>query len=172
MVSDGVESCDGDPLVAAGELKAKIPGIKLNVIGFATDRETHDFLGKIALRGGGTYLTADNSSDMSNAFNKELLLIKKDCLSTTFLQMSVRYNANYASTLDCWLASHEKESNSFKNDIPHRSIDNTCNQEIADVLGAREKYFWYKKEALNEKNSQIYNTLKADLNNQLKILGK
>ena len=170
LVSDGVESCDGDPLAAAGALKAGIPGIKLNVIGFTSDKKTHDFLQKIASSGGGSYLDAASSSDMVKAFNKELLAIKEDCINVTLLLVSSRYNANYIDNLNCWLAAYKKESNDFTTNLSHKPIDAECNIETADALRARQDEFWYEKEALTEKGDAAYKKIESDFNNQLKSL--
>jgi len=170
LVSDGVESCDGDPLTAAEGLKAEIPGIKLNVIGFTNDSKTQEFLEKIATVGGGSYLTASNSSDIAKAFNDELLAIKEDCLSVTLFQMYSRNNANNMSNLNCWLAAYDKESDDFTANILQNSFDTECNLEMSNALRLRQNEFWYKKEALAEKNSAIYDKIKSDFNNQLKVL--
>ena len=170
LVSDGVESCDGNPLTAAENLKIAIPDIKLNVIGFSADKETYDFLGKIATRGGGTYLTANSSADMVKAFNDELFLIKKDCVSVTFLQMALRYQANNVNNLNCWLEVSKKESDDFSINMSHKIIDQECNLEMANALKGRQNESWSKKETLAEKNSVIYNQIELDLNKQLNIL--
>jgi hypothetical protein len=170
LVSDGIESCDGNPLTSAKSLKSEIPGIKLNVIGFTSDTATHDALQKIASGGGGSYLTANNSADITKAFNDELLIIKKDCLVVTNVQMTLRYKSNYINNLNCWLSAYDKESKDFTENITDKFIGSDCNQEIANVLKARQNDFWYKKEALAEKNDAIYNKMQADFIEQLNAL--
>ena len=170
LVSDGIESCDGNALTAVEDLKAEIPNINLNVIGFTTDNGTQAFLEKIATLGNGSYLTAYNLSGIAKAFNDELLVIKKDCLSVTFSQMSLRYSANYMSNLNCWLAANKKEADDFATKIPHKSADQECNMEIANALRARQNGSWYDKEALTEKNDATYKKMEADFNNQLNVL--
>lgn len=170
LLSDGAESCNGDPLVATENLKLEIPGIKLIVIGFATDSSTQQFLTRIANAGGGLYLNANNSSEIAEAFNDQLLMIKKDCLNMTFLKMSSRYDVNKSNNLNCWLSAYKKESNDFEASVLQKSIDPECISEISDVLRVRHTEFWRQKQDLEQKNDVIYNNLKSELNNQLKSL--
>jgi hypothetical protein len=170
LVSDGVESCDGDPLAAANDLRLAIPGIKLSVIGLETDNTTRDFLTKIAVMGGGAYMDAYSSSDIAQAFNKQLLLIKEDCVNVTLLEMSLRYKSNNLNNLNCWLAASKKELDDFNVNVAQKSDDVECNQEISDAVVARQTEFWYKRRDLENKNDVIYKKIESDLNDQLKAL--
>ena len=170
LVSDGVESCDGDPLASAKNLKSEIPGIKLNVIGFTTDTKTRNFLGEITNKAGGSYLTASNSSDIAKAFNDELLVIKEDCLSVTLFQMYSRNNANNVANLNCWLGTYKKESEDFDANVSGKSFDEECGSKISDALQVRRNDFWYKKDVLVQKNDAIYKNIQTDFNSQFKAL--
>jgi len=172
LVSDGIETCDGDPLISAENLKFEVPGIKLEVIGFTKDNATRDFLKKIAIRGGGNYLSASGAAEISKALNEELLLIKKDCLYTTFYQMASRYNNNYFTNLNCWLDAQKQESNDFNLNIENKFVNAECNVEISKALGARQNEFWYQKQTLLENNQATYRKIQNEFNNQLKELDK
>jgi Mg-chelatase subunit ChlD len=170
LVSDGIESCDGDPLTSAENLKSAIPNVKLNIIGFTTDNSTRDFLKRIATGGGGSYLTASNSSDMAKAFNDELLVIKKDCINITLSRISSEYSANNLNNLNCWLAAYEKEANDFTVNILNKSNDEECNLEMSNALQTRQDESWYEKEALIEKDADAYKKIESDFNSQLQVL--
>ncbi len=68
LVTDGLESCGGDPVWAARELKEQ--GIKVHVIGFglgsAADEDTAS-LAAIASAAGGNYVTAGSSEELQFA---------------------------------------------------------------------------------------------------------
>ena len=170
LVSDGVESCGGDPLTAAKDLKLEIPGIKLIVIGFSADNKTRDFLKEIASKGGGSYLTADNSSNIAQVFNSQLLEIKKDCIRWTLSKALLAYNANNLKNQKCWLSSYKKESDDFTTNVLNKSADPECNLEISDALRARHTESWNKKQKLGEENGVIYKKIEFDLNDELKFL--
>ncbi len=171
LVSDGVESCDGNPVASAENLKLEIQGINLIVIGFAIDNQVNKILEEIAVAGGGSYLAANNSSDISKAFNDQLLVVEKDCVRTTLLKISSRYKANNLNNLNCWIDAQKKESDNFDANILEKSFDAQCNQELSDVLKARHTEFWHKIKALEEKGNETYKGVELDYNNQLKALG-
>ncbi len=170
LLSDGVESCGGDPLDAAKNIKSEIPDIKLIVIGLASDSKTNDFLKKIAEQGGGSYLPADNSSNIAKAFNDQLLIIKSDCIEMAIAKAFLMYKANDLNNLDCWHISYKKESDDFTKNIQNISSDRECNLEISDALRARHTEFWQKRQKTEEDNSIIHKKIESDLKDQLKVL--
>ncbi len=58
LLSDGKETCDGDPVAAASALNASGVKIAINVIGFDVDEETRVELEAISKAGGGKYFAA------------------------------------------------------------------------------------------------------------------
>ena len=169
LVSDGIESCDGNPLIAAEDLKLEVPGVKLNIIGFSNDYQTRASLEKIATWGGGSYISAGDSSDIASAFNDQLLVIKKDCLKMTLFKAFSMNNTNSLNNLNCWLDSYNKESQDFKANIS-KTIDAECSSEVSEALLVKDKEFWNKKQDLEEKNNAIYKNIESNLNSQLKEL--
>lgn len=170
LVSDGVESCDGNPLSAAEDLKLEIKNINLSIIGFTNDTETEKFLEKISSLGGGSYMTAFSSSQIARALNDQLRIIKEDCINGTLLKIYSRNEANNTNNLNCWLTAQKKESDDFTANISNSSLNSECSQKISDVLQLRASDFWYEKEKIKEKNSTIYEQIRADFESQLKIL--
>lgn len=170
LVSDGIESCDGDPLMVAKEISNEIPGIKLNIIGFTSDNIIQESLKKIANAGGGSYLTASNSLDINNAFNKELLAIKKECLAITLYQMYMGNKINNVKNLECWLDLYKKEADNFTNFQLNQPLNTECKTEIASALNNRRNNFWYQKEILEKENDLEYKQIELDFNTQLKDL--
>lgn len=67
MVTDGLETCDADPVAIAGQLKNSPAGITTHVIGFGTTPEEQAILQGIADAGGGQLLSAANASELSSA---------------------------------------------------------------------------------------------------------
>jgi hypothetical protein len=170
LVSDGVESCAGDPLTSAQDLKSEVPGLKLSVIGLAADYNTRGLLSSVALAGGGSYMDAGNSAEIARAFNEQLLLIKKDCVNVTVLKMTLKYENSNLTNQTCWLNATKKESEDFKTKVEQKSDNTECNQEISDAVAARQKYYWNEKQNLQDKNTATYGQIKKDLNSQLEVL--
>ena len=67
MVTDGLETCDADPVEIAGELRTSDAGIITNVIGFGTTPEEQEILSGIAEEGGGELFSSGNAGELSSA---------------------------------------------------------------------------------------------------------
>ena len=73
LVTDGEETCDGDPGAAIEALRARGFEVSLNIVGFAIDdAELAAQFGTWAELGGGRYFSANNADDLSAAIEKAL----------------------------------------------------------------------------------------------------
>lgn len=70
VLSDGLDTCDGDPEAEAAKLRAMGIDVTIHVVGFAVDAEAKAALEKIALAGGGQYFTANNAGELTDSFEK------------------------------------------------------------------------------------------------------
>lgn len=81
LVSDGEETCDGDPVEAIRTLKTQGFKVTVHVIGFDVDQATRDQLNAIASTGGGEYFDASSQDELATRLKditeKEDLLIEK-----------------------------------------------------------------------------------------------
>jgi hypothetical protein len=67
LISDGIESCDGDPCAVAGALVERNVSLRVHVVGFDVDEETRAQLQCIADRGNGEYFDAQNPEGFRTA---------------------------------------------------------------------------------------------------------
>lgn len=72
LVSDGIETCDGDPAAAARALRASDIGVVVNVIGFDVDAVAARQLRTVAEAGGGEFVAARDSAALNATFNARL----------------------------------------------------------------------------------------------------
>ncbi|MFJ6412822.1 VWA domain-containing protein [Terribacillus saccharophilus] len=72
IVSDGKETCDGDPIKAAEQAASDESGI-VNVIGFDVDEESENQLADVAEAGRGKYYAADSAADLQTTIEYEWL---------------------------------------------------------------------------------------------------
>ncbi len=80
LVSDGEESCGGDPVATAEALLAKGFKLKINVIGLDVDANTKNQLAAIATATGGQYFDARDAASLTSSLQKltqESLVIQK-----------------------------------------------------------------------------------------------
>ncbi|MEH7180334.1 vWA domain-containing protein [Neobacillus vireti] len=73
IVSDGAETCDGDPIQASKDLVAKNSNNTVNIIGFDVDGKTENQLKAVAEAGNGEYFKADSSEELKNTIQYEWL---------------------------------------------------------------------------------------------------
>jgi hypothetical protein len=67
LVTDGLETCDGDPCAAAEDLQDGDAAVTTNVVGFALNPDEQATLDCIAENGGGRLLGADDGAELSEA---------------------------------------------------------------------------------------------------------
>lgn len=72
VVSDGVETCGGDPVAEAKMLAESDLGVEVNVIGFNVDSEGQKKLKKVADEGNGKYANVKSTIDFQNTFKSML----------------------------------------------------------------------------------------------------
>lgn len=70
VVSDGIETCGGDPVAAARRLHDAAINVVVNVIGFGVDAQAAHQLEAIARAGGGEYLGADSPMELASLLNQ------------------------------------------------------------------------------------------------------
>ncbi len=69
LISDGMESCGGNPVKAIIDLKVSLINPDVFVIGLGVDRRTRRQLSQIASSSGGTYSDVKNEKDLVKAFS-------------------------------------------------------------------------------------------------------
>jgi Ca-activated chloride channel homolog len=75
LVSDGDETCDGDPAAVAGQLRAQFPNVRVSVIGFNIEQEEwRARLRTIAENGGGGYFDAADAAQLEAALQEAVSL--------------------------------------------------------------------------------------------------
>lgn len=67
LISDGIETCDGDPCSVAGLAKSAGVAMKVHVVGFDVDQDARAQLECIANAGGGQYFNASDTNGFQKA---------------------------------------------------------------------------------------------------------
>lgn len=81
LVTDGLETCDGDPCAVAAAIHNSDASIQVNVVGLGLDPDELQILQCIADNGGGTLVGADNATELSAAlftFLEELQVVVRN----------------------------------------------------------------------------------------------
>lgn len=146
VVSDGIETCGGDPVAVAKQLgESNIQPI-VNVIGFDVDNESQQQLKQVAEATKGKYVSAKNTKELETEFKKGKDLSLKWSEWRTKSSLEVSGKATTAS-LDIYSLEHEwfnalTEQKYFVNDIAEQLKKRNPKEEkvIKDVKQELEKY--------------------------------
>ncbi len=94
VVSDGIETCGGDPVVAAKSLKDSGIAPVVTIIGFDVAGKDQQQLQQVAIAAGGTYANVTNQGQLLNELNK------------TYKEMIKWQKWRYGKTLDAYRESN------------------------------------------------------------------
>lgn len=78
LVSDGIETCGGDPVAAARKLREEGFKVTVDVVGFDVSSNDAAQLRKIAEAGGGSYTDAKSAADLDKYFETQGAAFKKN----------------------------------------------------------------------------------------------
>ena len=70
LLTDGEESCGGDPEAVAADLRAKGIDVEVHIVGFDLEVEEAAVMKDVAVAGGGAYYDAQNAAELTNALTK------------------------------------------------------------------------------------------------------
>lgn len=73
LLSDGDETCNGDPVAVAAELHAANPRLRVSVVGFAVNEQQQALLAGIARAGGGSFFAANDVAQLSGALRQAVV---------------------------------------------------------------------------------------------------
>ncbi len=80
LVSDGIETCGGDPVAAAKALHQSNVAAVVNIIGFDVDNQAQQQLKSVADAGGGSYVTVNDAASLKRAFVDRINELKSNNL--------------------------------------------------------------------------------------------
>lgn len=121
VVSDGAETCGGDPVRAAKELADSNIQPIINVIGFNVDIDGQSHLRDIADAGGGVYTNAGNEEQLKKALDKAEEIIKQWKKWKDGAEADA-YKQKSSQTTDAIFANNDWNYNNFMETVSSRSI--------------------------------------------------
>ncbi|MRG86754.1 vWA domain-containing protein [Salinibacillus xinjiangensis] len=78
IVSDGVETCDGNPVASAEDFVKENEHRKVNIIGFNVDEDVEEQLQKVSEAGNGEFYSADDANELKETIEYEWLPSRVD----------------------------------------------------------------------------------------------
>ncbi len=170
VVSDGIETCDGDPVEAAKKVKEDNTDVQVNIIGFDVDSKADDQLKNVALAGGGEYTsvkTKQELKDIETSWKDSIsegtwIRWKSDNFSNN-IWTSVDYYNNlrdlYSSYLTMRNLEHDRFLDAVNALVDDELIDLDKKQEILTILDERnQKIKDYMSGLESDKKDEIQET--------------
>lgn len=144
VVSDGEETCGGDPVAAAKALHTSGLQTVVNVIGFDVDAETRDQLEAISEAGGGKFYLADDA----RALREQLAAASRTerewsefygCVKNNAQRVSLEYTKAEGNIGRCVLRQSYTESASIISDkmgefVMNDAPEGTCYNDVTDMI--------------------------------------
>jgi Ca-activated chloride channel family protein len=165
LVSDGIETCDGNPVIAAQKLHASNAQAIVNTIGFDVDNKAQRQLRAIAVAGGGEYFSARNAAELQKIFQdrRQNLSENRSELNNTTWQNPVYLEPTSASNqlFVCITTKLNREALNLLTALNRVKLEDPNSQYNEYVLAR-----------INERLTQITtwrNRLQADLVNRREV---
>ncbi|MBC8076261.1 MAG: VWA domain-containing protein, partial [Chloroflexales bacterium] len=145
LVSDGIETCDGDPVAAARALKEANIRAVVNVVGFAVDTVAAQQLRAAAEAGGGQYYEARNAAELQEVFKQRFdWAAWTGYYNCRVAAATGEFNQDVAqqtAALNCTIAKATTELNSviasITTQLNSRAVSKECYDYIAQKIKAR-----------------------------------
>ncbi|MGP9039883.1 VWA domain-containing protein [Cytobacillus kochii] len=173
IVSDGIETCDGDPVAAAKELKDSGISPVVNVIGFDLASKDEQQLKDIAKAADGSYVNVNNQ----NQLNDELSKTVNDTLKWIGWKNSETLSAIGTKNKDIleiisvnnkWKNKLRKEKNLIKQSVYSlKNDDKISDNQSKEIISDIEEFYNKHNESIEQLKIVLMDLSKENLNETL-----
>ena len=174
IVSDGAETCDGDPIKEAQEFAKGDENRKVNIIGFNVDKKGEDQLKAVAEAGNGEYISAGNSDELNNSIEEKWVI--PSALDVVYVQLNApngfaisnaQYDIGQISLSLSFAISNER--NRMSQMVNLMKLEGMITEEQADTLQAMVQE---RKEALSKWNEELSESKKQTVQQEYNRIHK
>ncbi|MFT4415395.1 VWA domain-containing protein [Fredinandcohnia humi] len=174
LVSDGIETCGGDPIAAAKSLKDSGVAPVVNIIGFDLNNADQKQLQDIAKAAGGTYTNVKNQDQLQNEFEKTIQDSLKwlEWLNKETSNALDKFNNQTLDILDVsydWQRKNTQEIYLQTFSLVKLEADKKItNDQHNKILDMRDAYYKQQNQSVEELTDMLLNTTNEDLDTVLK----
>ena len=172
LVSDGIETCGGDPLATVRDLSAKGFKVKVHTIGFDVDAAARAQLEAISSATGGEYFDARSASALADTLRKltqRALLIERDSAFGEEIRGGAKYDEAVAIKP---ATTYHLDHHQRKNEYDYFAIDARDGQKIVASIQAFEKAITIRGDKVEEGGSTPYTGIAIHAPDQRNIVDK
>ena len=168
LISDGIETCDGDPVSVAKELNQSNIKAIINIVGFNVDNQAQQQLQAVSAAGGGEYYKANTSEEMNTVFYNQKKYLEeiteyKKCIQTSATENKKEIQTIATEVKKCIQTKANAEKKGVQKDVDiirnEKKIDYVCWNSI--YHGAHSKWREIFNGAHNDWR-EIYNGAHSD----------
>lgn len=144
IISDGAETCDGDPVAEAKAFASEKEGRKVNIIGFDVDTAGENSLKQIADAGNGEYISAKTIEDLNDSIKKTWVPSSQEIMSKSNSLLK-HWGQMYDSMVEITNLSNKiyytglNERSRFYSAIQIMRSEKMITQEIYEILREKAK---------------------------------
>lgn len=148
VVSDGIETCNGNPVQSAKNLNQSNIKAVVNIIGFDVDNQAQTQLKEAASAGGGQYFDAKNADELNKIFggvSKSVAEYRQylNCMTANKQDVKRLYSNKEQEIFGCVVSKSQKESYDIRTERMQWSRDkdprDRCTSFVIETQDAREK---------------------------------
>lgn len=144
MVSDGIETCDGDPVAAARALHEADIAAVVNIVGFDVDPAAAEQLRAAAAAGGGQYFEARSADELNEVFTEQIDWQEWNkyygCAFRAANQQAGEVFRDQNEAVACTVQTANKEFGAIFGDINTNYVQyGDCAKSVGDLFQARYK---------------------------------
>jgi Ca-activated chloride channel family protein len=148
VLSDGMETCDGQPAQTAERLRDSGIQVTTSVVGLAVTSEQRSQLESIATSGGGEYYDVESEIELTQALRQWSDIAKqweqiRACLFTNFTRYSGCINLQYLQSIEYLTQTRSEYESTHHLLLPHQYPD-------------LEAALWSQLNKLRDENRQWY----------------
>lgn len=170
IVSDGLETCGGDPAKEAKALQQDGISATVNIIGFDVNNTEQQSLKKVAEAGGGTFTAANSKKALERYFKSEYQSLSREWLDysiKTYLDIGEQRSQKYRElrgTKDEFVEKQKREKENIRAAVDYlkeQEKDQGIRSDIGNRWSKIHSYFWGKYRKLDR---EIFNNSQEENN--------
>lgn len=155
LISDGIETCDGDPAGMVRTMQDRGLDVTANVIGFAVDSDASKQLRSIAQISGGEYFAAASRADLDFALQKHTSYMSEfDYRMQRVSENLTDINTATSRHFNCVQDLEIERANMMLDIYADQKVEESCAEEVDDMYSAEyeknKERIWNSFDALVE----------------------
>jgi lipopolysaccharide export system protein LptC len=156
LLSDGVETCDTQPVAAARDIRASKAKVKVHVIGFAVDTEAQSQLTQISQAGEGMFATASSAEELNRHFDNFYQVMYENAKKLT--KESECRTKSYDSFLDCYSGNNgvtTRVSDYLTERMKLYKSNKISKAEFQKIIDLQDRLFELKSKMIDQESYRL-----------------